>query len=65
MAKQKYYVVWDGLNPGIYSSWHDCLSQVKGYEGAKYKSFDSQEEAKQIQPKIFILDEDNKIGQRL
>lgn len=47
MAKQKYYVVWDGLNPGIYSSWHDCLSQVKGYEGAKYKSFDSQEEAKQ------------------
>jgi len=47
MAKQKYYVVWDGINPGIYSSWNDCLLQVKGYEGAKYKSFDSQEEAKQ------------------
>lgn len=45
MAKQKYYVVWDGVNPGIYSSWTDCQLQIKGYEGAKYKSFDSHEEA--------------------
>lgn len=45
MAKQKYYVVWDGVTPGIYSSWTDCQLQIKGYEGAKYKSFDSQEEA--------------------
>ena len=27
--------------------------------------FCSQEEAEKIQPKVFILDEDNKIGQRL
>lgn len=45
MAKQKYYVVWDGVSPGIYSSWTDCQLQIKGYEGAKYKSFDSREEA--------------------
>ena len=45
MAKIKYYVVWDGVTPGIYSSWQDCLLQTKGYEGAKYKSFDSKEEA--------------------
>lgn len=45
MAKQKYYVVWDGVAPGIYSSWTDCQLQIKGYEGAKYKSFDSHEEA--------------------
>lgn len=45
MAKQKYYVVWDGVEPGIYSSWNDCLLQTKGYEGAKYKSFDTKEEA--------------------
>lgn len=47
MAKQKYYVVWDGVTPGIYDSWNDCLLQTKGYEGAKYKSFETKEEAEQ------------------
>lgn len=47
MAKQKYYVVWDGVTPGIYTSWNDCQLQIKGYEGAKYKSFESKEEAEQ------------------
>jgi ribonuclease HI len=45
MKKQKYYVVWQGLNPGIYTSWTDCLLQTKGVEGAKYKSFATKEEA--------------------
>ena len=45
MAKQKFYVVWEGGAPGIYTSWTDCQLQTKGYEGAKYKSFDSREEA--------------------
>lgn len=45
MAKKKFYVVWDGVSPGIYNSWTDCLLQTKGYENAKYKSFDTQEEA--------------------
>lgn len=45
MAKQKYYVVWEGVTPGIYTSWTDCQLQTKGYEGAKYKSFDSRDEA--------------------
>jgi ribonuclease HI len=41
MPKQKYYVVWKGRKPGIYSSWADCEAQVKGYAGAEYKSFES------------------------
>lgn len=45
MAKQKYYVVWAGVTPGIYDSWTECQLQTKGYEGATYKSFDSLEEA--------------------
>ena len=44
-AKQKYYVVWKGANPGVYNSWTDCQLQIKGYEGALYKSFDLKEEA--------------------
>ena len=45
MKKEKFYVVWTGGTPGIYTSWTDCQLQIKGYEGAKYKSFDSREEA--------------------
>lgn len=43
--KQKYYVVWAGVAPGIYDSWTDCQLQTKGYEGARFKSFDTWEEA--------------------
>jgi ribonuclease HI len=46
MSKTKYYVVWQGLKPGIYKSWKDCELQIKGYQGARYKSFPTMEEAK-------------------
>lgn len=45
MKKEKFYVVWAGVTPGIYTSWTDCQLQIKGYEGAKFKSFESREEA--------------------
>lgn len=46
MRKQKFYVVWKGRKSGIYTSWADCEAQVKGFEGAQYKAFDSREAAK-------------------
>ncbi|MCD8183990.1 MAG: ribonuclease H family protein [Bacteroides sp.] len=45
MKKEKFYVVWAGVAPGIYTSWTDCQLQTKGYEGAKCKSFETREEA--------------------
>lgn len=45
MKKAKYYVVWEGFAPGVYDSWDECQLQVEGYKGAKYKAFDSQEDA--------------------
>ena len=45
MAKKKFYVVWKGVKPGIYSSWEDCKAQVSGFENALYKSFPTQKEA--------------------
>ena len=36
---KKYYVVWRGRTPGIYTSWEDCKSHVEGFQNAKYKSF--------------------------
>ena len=44
--KEKFYVVWEGNRPGIYLKWDDCKAAVKGYSGAKYKSFENFEEAK-------------------
>lgn len=42
---QKYYVVWQGHHPGVYSSWEKCLAQVKNYPNALYKSYPTKEEA--------------------
>lgn len=45
--KQKFYVVWKGRNTGVFDSWAECSTQVSGYPGAEYKSFDSHEAAEQ------------------
>ncbi|GAB6011341.1 ribonuclease H1 domain-containing protein [Viscerimonas tarda] len=45
MSKKKFYVVWKGVNPGVYDDWDKAKAQVMGYEGAVYKSFPSKEEA--------------------
>ncbi len=45
MAKNKFYVVWKGVKPGIYSSWGECQNQIKGFAGAQYKGFESLAEA--------------------
>ncbi len=41
----KYYVVWQGRAPGIYSDWPSCKRQVDQFAGARYKSFVSEAEA--------------------
>ena len=43
--RKKFYVVWNGYATGVFDSWEECELQTKGYPGAKYKSFDSQEAA--------------------
>lgn len=43
--KQKYYVVWQGKKPGVYTDWDECKEQVVGVQGAQYKGFDSMAEA--------------------
>ena len=53
MAKNKYYVVWKGLNPGVYDNWAACKMQVEGQDGAKYKSFETREEASEAFGKDF------------
>ncbi|WP_378186127.1 viroplasmin family protein [Aquimarina sp. W85] len=44
--KEKFYVVWEGHRPGIYTKWEDCKAVINGFAGAKYKSFENFEVAK-------------------
>lgn len=41
----KWYVVWEGTIPGICDSWEECKARVSNYPNAKYKSYNTQEEA--------------------
>jgi len=40
-----FYVVWEGHQPGIYTTWEEAHQQISGYPSAKYKRFSSLEEA--------------------
>ena len=42
---RKYYVVWEGRAPGVYDSWEECEEQTKGFPGARYRSYKSQDDA--------------------
>lgn len=43
--KSKFYVVWQGKVPGIYTNWTDCQAQVSGFGAARYKAFATRQEA--------------------
>lgn len=43
--KQKYYVVWEGREIGVFRSWSECEAQVLNFPGAKYKAFDTEQDA--------------------
>jgi ribonuclease HI len=45
VKNKKYYVVWKGRKTGIFTSWAECETQVKGFVGAQYKAFESNGEA--------------------
>ncbi|WP_034920883.1 viroplasmin family protein [Gillisia sp. CAL575] len=37
--KKKFYVIWEGVETGIFHTWNECLANTKGYPQAKFKSF--------------------------
>lgn len=47
MSPKKYYVVWQGRQTGIFTSWEECKQQIHGFAGAEYKSFKSWGEAEE------------------
>ena len=47
MGKQRYYVVWNGVRDGVYTSWDECQKAVYGFSGAKFKAFKTMGEAEE------------------
>ncbi|MFT5701771.1 MAG: ribonuclease HI [Desulforhopalus sp.] len=45
MAKKKFYAVAVGRTKGVYTAWASAEQQVKGFAGAKFKSFPTEKEA--------------------
>lgn len=41
----KYYAVRVGRQTGVFTTWAECQKQVKGFSGAKFKSFNTEAEA--------------------
>jgi ribonuclease HI len=58
--KPSYYVVWNGISPGIYSSWEECKQQVIGVQNARYKGYQTIEEANLAFQKGYIKEKTSK-----
>lgn len=53
----KYYAVKIGKQTGIFTTWAEAEKHVKGFKGAKYKSFTSKAEAEQ-----YMKDDSNAVA---
>lgn len=42
---KKFYVVKVGRKTGIFNTWEECKEQINGFSGAKFKGFNTKEEA--------------------
>jgi len=51
--KNKFYVVWEGHKRGIFDTWMECKESVTNYQDAKYKAFESLEQAKEAAQQPF------------
>lgn len=47
MSKNKFYAVKIGRQTGIFPTWEECKKQVDHYQGACFKRFSSEKEARQ------------------
>ena len=51
--KNKFYTVWKGRKIGVFNSWEECKEQIFGFDGAQYKGFQTEIEAKNALQKSY------------
>jgi len=45
--KNRFYVVWKGKHPGVYTTWAECKVEIEGVKGAQYMSFATSKKAEE------------------
>ena len=48
LVEMPYYAVARGKVPGIYPTWSECSAQVQNFNGARYKKFSTESEAREF-----------------
>ena len=56
----KFYAVAIGRNPGIYTNWNDCKLEIYKYKDAKYKKFNTKDEAIEWMKNYSDINNENK-----
>lgn len=56
-SSEKFYAVKVGHQPGIYTSWNDCKTNVDGYKNPVFRKFESIEEAQTFMTSKFTKKE--------
>ena len=44
--RKNFFLVWRGRKIGIFYKWSHCYANIRGYKDAKFKGFDSLQEAR-------------------
>ncbi|MEG0153557.1 MAG: RNase H1/viroplasmin domain-containing protein [Cellulosilyticaceae bacterium] len=57
----KFYGVKAGREIGVYKTWDECVEQVKGFSGADYKSFKSEQEANDFVYGVTVVKKERKL----
>lgn len=58
----KFYVVWNGRQPGVYDNIEDALEQVDDFPGASFKSYDSSQAATEAFRRGSVKEDKNDLG---
>jgi len=59
--KNNFYTIWKGRKIGVFNSWKECKEHTSGFEGAQYKGFPTEIEAKNALKKSYWLFVEKKI----
>lgn len=59
---KRYYVVFNGRQPGVYDDFSDAMEQVDGYEGATFRSYGSPQEATEAFRKFSQRNDSHELG---
>jgi len=60
----KWYVVYKGKTPGVYTEWSEVQEKVNGFSGNNHKSFKSKQEAEASYLKHLLAEERKKNGMK-